>query len=1247
MQCNADIVDYKKLITILGFTPKEHTTGIFTKKYPQLDGYYIDVNFDSQLIDYNGIASDSKTTQNFSQPENFVILECVDRLLQKGYKPQNIILEKTWSAGHGTSGRLDICVTRDDGTEYLLIECKTYGKEYDKELARMNKDGGQLFTYFKFSNKAYVIMLYASGLQGKGIVYKNDIIKIEDDYRTGDVKDFYDKWNKLTKDNGVFESWVKPYSFESKALTLNELEDIKPQDSSFIFNRFLEILRHNVVSDKPNAFNKIFTLFLCKIYDEKVNEGTDNELGFQWIEGIDDDISFQLRLTDLYKEGMWEFLEKRVTDFSEDEFEQKYKNLEANLKVDILKDFKKLRLEKNNEFAIKEVYDKKSFKENAKVVKQVVELLQKYKIRYAKKQQYLSDFFEMLLTTGLKQESGQFFTPVPIAQFIIKSLPINTIVEAKLKDGKKDELLPYIIDYAAGSGHFITESMHEIQRLLNKKELDTFRGETKKFIDSAQQFHFDWALQYVYGIEKDYRLVKVGKVGCYLHGDGLANVIHSDGLSNFEHPDYKGKLGQKDKDFKQDNKQFDIIVSNPPYSVSAFKNAAREYYKDGDFELYERLTDNSSEIECLFIERTKQLLKDGGVAGVILPSSILSNTGIYTKAREVILQYFEIIAITELGSNTFMATGTNTVVLFLRRRNNYDSINLRKSVDTFFTSLSEVTLNGVESPVSKYVGYVWDTLSMADYITLLKKSPNKTVEESELFKEYKKKIKAKNETEFWSTMLGIEKDKLYYFILTYPQQVVIVRSGEKDAEKRFLGYEFSNRRGSEGIHPIERGKTIDQCTQLFDAEQFENPDKASTYIYKAFNGDFVSPIADGMQKNIARTRLVDMLNFDRVDFEKSISTAVKKKVRFEDIWSTSRLVLLSEVAHIKKGTSITKDKTVSGSIPVIAGGQDVAYYHNVSNRDGNIITISASGAYSGFVNYFSEPIFASDCSTVKSKDESVISTSLIFHFLKAIQPEIYGLQRGQAQPHVYGEDIAKIKIPLPSKEIQEKIVAEIEAVENTCTINAEKIINIKNKIEDTCQDVYKHYSSIHLNQIAITNPLKSEISSIGNDTLVSFIDMASVSNNGYIATQIDKNLGALKKGSYTYFRENDIIIAKITPCMENGKCGLAKNLTNGIAMGSSEFHVIRVGDKIDSKFLFGLLNRPTIRIEAEKNMTGASGHRRVPISFYEQLSIPLPSIEEQQKTVAQIDSLELEITKAQQIIDNTPVLKTAILKKHL
>ena len=205
------------------------------------------------------------------------------------------------------------------------------------------------------------------------------------------------------------------------------------------------------------------------------------------------------------------FLEKNVTDFSESEFNNRYSFLTEEQRNPILQEFRKVRLEKNNEFAIKDVYDEQSFYDNAVVVKEIVELLQGYKLRYTKKQQYLSDFFELLLTTGLKQESGQFFTPVPVAQFVIKSLPIDNIIKEKLQNGEKGEYLPYVIDYAAGSGHFLTETMHEVQRIIDNNEFLDVKADVKRFIKQAKEFHFDWAFDYVYGIEKDYRLVKVEK----------------------------------------------------------------------------------------------------------------------------------------------------------------------------------------------------------------------------------------------------------------------------------------------------------------------------------------------------------------------------------------------------------------------------------------------------------------------------------------------------------------------------------------------------------------------------------------------------------------------------------------------------------------------------------------------------------------------------------------------------------------
>lgn len=173
--------------------------------------------------------------------------------------------------------------------------------------------------------------------------------------------------------------------------------------------------------------------------------------------------------------------------------------------------------------------------------------------------------------------------------------------------------------------------------------------------------------------------------------------------------------------------------------------------------------------------------------------------------------------------------------------------------------------------------HVWKGILLEDYVTLLNGNPNSAIIEHSIFSEYKRKIKSKNEKDFWDIVIEKEKEKLFYFIVVFRQKVVVIKSGEKDAEKYFLGYEFSNRRGSEGIHAMQRGKSIDECTSLFDPEVFDNPVKASTYIYKAFNGDFDFSIDKSLENNISRNQLLDMLTFDRVEFEKSISLSKKKK----------------------------------------------------------------------------------------------------------------------------------------------------------------------------------------------------------------------------------------------------------------------------------------------------------------------------------------------------------------------------------
>lgn len=140
-------------------------------------------------------------------------------------------------------------------------------------------------------------------------------------------------------------------------------------------------------------------------------------------------------------------------------------------------------------------------------------------------------------------------------------------------------------------------------------------------------------------------------------------------------------------------------------------------------------------------------------------------------------------------------------------------------------------------------------------------------------------------------------------------------------------------------------------------------------------------------------------------------------------------VTLKDICMIKKGQSITSKSISPGNIPVIAGGQQPAYYHNKSNYTGNTITVSASGAYAGYINYFTIPIFASDCTAITSLDDKKTLLKYVYYILKSQQRRIYDFQKGGGQPHVYPRDLMDFKIILPPISTQKKIVSILEETE--------------------------------------------------------------------------------------------------------------------------------------------------------------------------------------------------------------------------
>lgn len=168
---------------------------------------------------------------------------------------------------------------------------------------------------------------------------------------------------------------------------------------------------------------------------------------------------------------------------------------------------------------------------------------------------------------------------------------------------------------------------------------------------------------------------------------------------------------------------------------------------------------------------------------------------------------------------------------------------------------------------------------------------------------------------------------------------------------------------------------------------------------------------------------------------------------------------LSSIAHIVKGNALSSSEVENGNIPVIAGGQTSPYKHNKANYKGNVITVSASGAYAGYVWYHDSPIYATDCSVIFSKDESIFLTKYLFEVLKFQQDAIYRLQTGAAQPHVYPADLQMLNIPFIPIDKQDEIVKHIKNIRDEAkSLQKEGNDNLnkaKKIVENMIMDMYK------------------------------------------------------------------------------------------------------------------------------------------------------------------------------------------------
>ncbi|EFN2765946.1 N-6 DNA methylase [Campylobacter coli] len=1287
----------KQVLENLGFKNKNEN---YVKT---INNYTLLIDYKNQSINYpKEIKIHDKTTSNFSHPENFVVFECVHRLLEKGYKAEHLELEPKWNLGRDKKGgKADILVKDNEKNPYLIIECKTTdskNSEFIKEWNRMQEDGGQLFSYFQQEKGVKYLCLYASDFSDK-LEYKNYIIQAYDNeeyLKEKELQNSYKKSNnnielfKTWKESyelqyfkqGIFEANVNAYKILEITPTFDNLKELKEEGK---YHEFAKILRKHNISGKENAFDKLVNIFLCKIYDETFNK---NNLKFGYFGVMADTYAnMQDRLMWLYKEAMKEFLGEKITFVSNEDIEKDFKQLKIKTLKEVMQNYiKELKFYSNNDFAFLEVHNKELFLKNALVLKEIVELFANYKLTQNSTNQFLGNLFELFLQKGMKQDEGQFFTPIQICEFIMYSLPLQEMLNKNSKALR-------VIDYACGAGHFLNTYANELKRYLTEDELKE---------------HY----KNIYGIEKEYRLSKVSKVSSAMYGQNEINILYADALASFELANTNNLEGEKAKPQIESN-SFDLLIANPPYSVKGFletlsdksKNTYKLFNDDINIE-----TNNS--IECFFCERANQILNDNAKAAIILPSSILNKDSIYKNTREILFQNFDFIAIVELGNQTFGATGTNTIILFLRKKETFKQENHLISQDYSLIKerIEAENLKDSENFYQNYLSAYCDFRKFDKelYSNFLNGNLDSKLAELEAFKDYRnafrqtsdykklKESKIYKESEdkqsledkaFLAYAQAIEKDKLLYFSLSLNQEVLIIKSpSDIKEQKKFLGYEWSNRKGDEGLKELHEP----YLSPLFERGNPQNETKLNTLICKAFLKT-LSDIPKDLQGYASKARLIDMMDFEKVEFNKAISLNVKSRDELNPFKNSKfELVRLGEVCDLFNGYAFKKTDYVEKSNTLLIrmgnirpnGEFDAEHkiqylpdnfnnkYKDYLLNDGDVII--AMTDMGNAMNILGVPTI------VKNKNNRNFllnqrvgklfnfSEKIIVQYLKyalssnEVKKQFKLQGYGGLQINLGKTQILSTKIPLPPLEIQKQIVAECEKVEeqyNTLSLSIKEYQNLIKAMLQKC-GIIEDNQEYELNSILdkINNLCKinldSEFLSSFNKTIKEY-----ALSNPIFKLSIGKrvlNNELLENGQIPVYSANVLEVfgfvnKEILQDYDNDSVlwGIDGDWMVGFIPKNKKFYptdhcgVLRVDDtKINAKYISFILN------EAGKKQ-GFSRKLRASIDRIKALRVKLPSLEFQDQIADITDKIEKKINEYKIELDRLEKEKEKILQKYL
>ena len=326
-------------------------------------------------------------------------------------------------------------------------------------------------------------------------------------------------------------------------------------------------------------------------------------------------------------------------------------------------------------------------------------------------------------------------------------------------------------------------------------------------------------------------------------------------------------------------------------------------------------------------------------------------------------------------------------------------------------------------------------------------------------------------------------------------------------------------------------------------------------------------------------------------------------------------------------------------------------------RQGDILVCTSSGSKelvgkAAFIDEDLPMVFGAFCKVVRPNIECCKYMGYFFQS-PYYRKHISEASAGANINNLRNEHIADLHFPLPPLEEQRKIAAVLDNVSDLIAKRRTQLDKLDELVKSRFIEMFGMpgtdafgWGMDRLGNACYINPKKGQDTRLVKGLDVSFVPMPAVTEHGEIDASARKKYEEVKTG-FTYFAEHDVLFAKITPCMENGKGAIARNLCNGIGFGSTEFHVLRpIQEKTNPHWIYTLTSFSQFREDAANNMTGSAGQRRVPVSFLENYLVSVPPLDLQNRFAAFVKQTDKSKLAIQKNLEKLEILKKSLMQKY-